>query len=342
MKGKEIIDQITKDRMPDIQQVLETCLNQPNHGRRGFSRLRLSTAVAIVAAFLVFATAAYAVAEIAYRRIETGSAMDLIVLPDDEYGRQLFHERTADWIMGRRIYSAFSDYAHVSCISERAARFVNRHLEGQIFVADGTAINFGLAVSMPEPFSLGYRLDDRGNALYTADGYQIGKIILLTNNTGEYVDVIIRTVAEEEAALGYNATLEEIVSALGRDIWLPQVHIEVFRPPVFNLTRQHDPDWSVRARFSTREIDSLHERWYDELNIAIVSARGEHSPLLSIYILGGEVSTYDIAGVTVYKLILNEVFTQFFWAYDGLAYQLIPSSLHTLAQTLEVIRSMVE
>jgi len=354
MKGNEIISRITQDKMPDIRQVRERCLSQPLR-KKSTKRLRLSTAAAIVAAFLVFATAAYAVAD--YRRVETGGAWDIVILPDDDYGRQIYHERNEGRRYGYSVYDALRDNMYIRRINAERARFINEGLAGRIFTADGTAIDFVLAVPMPGLLNFGrHHLDDRGNVLYTAGGHQIGTIILFSTRDGELYSVDIRTKEEEEAIWGFNSTYDEVMKAFEGAVRLPTAYAEMFQPPVFNLdswqVHLHDDERRVveggtatRAtiRFNIAELSSIFDWCHDGMSIVIERARGEYErPSWTMYYLGGEAIPHDIAGVTVYELNLPETATHFVWTYSGLAYRFSPSRLFTHAQTMDVIRSMIE
>jgi len=346
MKGQEIINQLTQEKMPDIQQVRELCLNQPARAKKGIRHLRLSTAAAIVAAFLVFATAAYAVVD--YRRVETGGNMDIVILPDNQYGRQLYHERNENRQIGRNIYWALSDNMYIGRITGAMAQFINGELTGQIFTAEGTPLDFELAVPRPGLLSFGnHHLDDRGYVLYNADGYEISSMVLFTDRDGEPSFIHINTRAHEEAVHGHNSTYEEVTTAFGRPVRLPTVHMENFQPPEFNLNNwqpySREPEWHVRILYTVSELTGIFDFCRNEMRIFIQSERGENDqPLWTLYYLGGEVISHDIAGVIVYELNLPETTTYFVWTHDGLAYNFTPSPMFTNQQTMDVIRSMIE
>ena len=353
MQGKKIIHHITRGKMPDIQQVRENCLAQPAPAR-GFKRLRLSTAAAIVAAFLVFATAAYAVAGRVYQRVETGGNWDIVVFPDDEYGRLAYYEAWGDatrWTTFRSLlYCGFSDDLRPWRVNADGARFINEDLVGRVFTACGAPIDFELAVRSPRLRDFRrYHFDSRGYALYTAGGLPIGEITIVSNADREFTGVEIQTKAQIVHMWGYNHTLEEVLEAFGRDIRLPVTYImDGFLPP---RVRLHDRmlgsmsggvEWEARITYSTRELRDIRDWCPQAMTIRVEVARDEDArrPWTMYYI--GEVITHDIAGVTVHELNLRDTVQHFIWQHDGLVYTLFPSRVHSHAQVLEVIRSMVE
>jgi len=345
MKGREIINNITQEKMPNIQQVREQILYQPIQAKRGFARLRLSTAAAIVAALIVFASAAYAVA--GYQRVTTGGAWDIVILPNDEYGRQIYNHRNQSRITGRTVYWALGGNMYIGRINAETAQFINESLEGQIFTASGTAIDFELAVSMPGALSFGrHYLYDKGYTLYTADGYPVGSIILFRTEGGEPYKVYIRTKAHEEELWGFNSTYEEVQATLGEALRLPTAYIEIFQPPCFDLHNMRpysqDAVWRASVRYSVSVISDIFDWCQDEMRITIESVWDNGGyPIWTIYYLGGEAIAHDIAGVTVYELNLPDTALHFMWVLDGLAYRLTPSPVFTPGQTMDVIYSMI-
>jgi len=348
MKGKEIINHITQEKMPDIQQIREKCLAEPSHTRRGFKRLRLSTAAAIVAAFLLFATAAYAIADRVYQRVETGGMWDIVLLPDDEYGRQVYLERNEGRMHGYMAYWALGGNVYIRRINAEAARFLNEQLAGQLFTADGATIDFEPFVSTPGIFNVGrHHLDNRGYVLYTADGDQVGAIYLLSNMDSELSYVRVSTRVEEESKWTYNSSYEEVIAALGSNLRLPTAHIDMFVAPSFDLSNNAhyltEDRWRATAAYRTRELNSIMDWCRYAMIIFIENERVEYGgPRATRYYLGGELTIHDIAGITVYELDLPDTVTQFYWTYNGLAYMLQPSRAFTPEQTLDVIRSMIE
>jgi len=347
MKGQEIINHITHEKMPDVQQMREICLTQPVQAKRHFKRLRLSTAAAIVAVFVIFASVAYAIVDRAYQRVATGGMWDIVLLPDDDYGRQIYQERNEGRRTGHHVYWALGGNIYTGRINAEAARFINQQLEGQIFASDGSAIDFELAVSLPGILSFGrYHLDDRGNTLYTADGYPVGSISLFRTNDNELYSVAIRTQAQEEEIRGFNSSYEEVRAVLGKALRLPAVHIDKFQPPCFDLRDMWphlpEPGWHVSVRYTINEITGIFDFCRYEIRIFIENTRGEDGPpLLTMYYLGGEAIARYIAGVTVYELNIPDHMLHFVWEKDGLAYRLTPSPVFTHEQIMEVIYSMV-
>ncbi|MCL2404321.1 MAG: hypothetical protein FWC92_02110 [Defluviitaleaceae bacterium] len=354
MKGKEIITQITQETMPDIQQVRELCLAQPTPTKVGLRRLRLSTAAAIVAALFVFATATYAVVDWVYQRAETGGTWDIVILPNDDYGRQLFYERTEGRIYGHPIYFALdSDNMYIRRIDAQQAKLINQKLQGRVFMACGNVVDFDLVVpgSGIQRHLGRYVLDDRGYVLFTADGEPIGSIRVHSTRDGELLSVEIFTMAVEEAVWSFNSTYEEVAAAFGRDIRLPTAHMDRFIPPDFNLTswqvHPYDYDdamqYNAIVRFTTRELTSLLDVCNNEMRIFIENARSEDDPpMMTMYYLGGDMITHEIAGIIVYEISPYGFATHFVWEYDGLSYRFNPPSTFMPFMVMDMIRSMIE
>jgi len=350
MKGREIINRITREKMPDIEQVREACQTRPVQPRRGRKRLRLSVAAAFVAALVLFATAAYAIVDIVYQRVDTGSGWDIVILPDDEYGRQIYYERRAEWTYGHFIYFPLGHNMYIRHISAGGAQFINERLEGLLFTADGTPIDFELAMPMQGAFNRlagRHHIDDRGYVLYTSDGHPIGAISLHSSMDGDLLDVSIQTEEDIKASFGFNSSYEEARAAFGDALRLPTAHIERFFPPCFDLhewwPHLHQTHWALTVRYNIRELRGIGDWCQYEMRIFVETARGEYDgQRWTSYHLGGEAIAHDIAGVAVYELNLPDTAIHFIWVHDGLAYRLNPSPTFTRAQTMEVIRSMIE
>jgi len=348
MKGREIINRITREKMPDIEQVREACQARPVQPRRGRKRLRLSVAAAFAAVLILFTAAAYAIAGMVYQRVETGTGWDIVILPNDEYGRQIYNEWSAGWITGRSIYWTICRNNHTDTFNAEAARFINEYLKGQVFTSDGTAIDFELAVPMTGIFSYRrHHIDDRRNTLYTADGHQIGCIMFFRTSDNEPHMVRIRTIAQVEAQYGFNSTYEEARAAFGEALRLPAAHTEMFVPPCFDLN-----DWQLhpyhshlhlRVRYSTREPRGILDWCPDRMSITVETARdGYDGPHGTMYYLGGEATAHDIAGVAVYEINPWHSIRYFVWVHDGLAYRLNPPLSFSREMAMDIIRSMVE
>ena len=350
MKGNEIIRHITQSKIPDVRQVRDECLNQPTH-TRGFRRLRLSTAVAIAAAFLIFATAAYAVADRVYQRVETGGNWDIVVFPDDAYGRMAYDEAWGDIRFIHHhypIYCSFTENLRVPPISAAGAQFINDELAGRIFTAGGALIDFDLAVRMPNFLDFRrYHLDSKGNALYTAGGHPVGTIYLVTDTQGERIRVDIQTAEQVIAAWGYNSTYDEIVEAFDTPIRLPSAHMDNFQAPAFRLDNRMrysvcgGVEWEARITYNMRELRNIRDKCPHAMTIRIEAARDENDRRAWTMYYIGEVIAHNIAGVAVHELNLVDTVHHFIWQHEDLVYTLFPSSRHNHAQILEVIRSMV-
>ena len=352
MKGSEIINHIARDKMPDIENVREICLSQPGSVSIA-RRIRLRTAVVFVAALVAFATVAYAVMDRLYQRVETGGIMDIVIFPDTPEGRQAYEEHTADRsiISGWLIYCGFTDNTHYNTVDAETVQFINDELDGQLFAANGDIIDFELLVPASGPSSFRqYQVDDRGQGLYTADGYRIGSILFMTCTNDEPYGVKIETKVFVEAEIGFNTTFEDAVAAFGKPFRLPTAHIDMFQPPRFNLTdlfrgRWHTPEWFVGVNFTVAELNHIRDWCFYSMRIIIERAKDEDDPYsrhATVYFIGGEAIAHDIAGITVYELNLPERMLHFTWMHDGFVYNLYPSYKFTHDQTMDVIRSMIE
>ena len=345
MKGSEIINHITRDKMPDIGQIRERCMNQSNHARgSGFRTkpMRLSTAAALVLAFLVFSTAAYAVGNAIYQRINTGGTWDIVIFPDDSYGRQAYHERRGDSI-AHPIYNGLSRPLHLRHINLEMAQFINENLEGQIFNADGTAIDFELAVPMSN-LTGQHHLDNRGNVLYTVDGYAIGTIYIVTTMQDDFYGIWIRTKAEVEQSRDNTADYEEAMVVFDRPFRLPTAHMELFQSPIFSVNDIPPYFLEVVVLYNVRELRSIFDTCPDSIRIFIEREKNEYDrPARVIYRLG-ETTTHDIAGTIVYEINVRDHVARFIWTHDGLVYTLQEPPTQGLAheQIMDIIRSMLE
>ena len=387
MKGSEIINHITRDKMPDIEQIRERCMNRSNHARgSGFRTrpMRFSTAAALVIAFFVFSTAAYAIGSAIYQRFDrfdTGGRMDIVLLPDDDYGRQVLAEWRETFTVGTTLYYSRASYVNehrdgvtsrfasvpgteqvlgVGVIEARHVQAVREMLAGKIFTAEGNEIDFELIVPTTEEMRLissrynnRYYIYDRGNTLYTADGYAIGAIHLHSSYPRiEPVRVTIITEAELDYFHLY--TYDEAAYFLGSDFRVPVAHVEMFQPLIINIHRSVDLRGHVSEfrgislLFNIHEIHPRREWCSQPMSIIIERIRDEYSNAAHTqYGLGGEIVEHDMAGVTVHEIITLCVFgifqqVKFSWIYDGLVYTLRPSPALTHEQTMDVIRSMIE
>jgi len=341
MKGKEIINNIAQDKMPNIEAVRVLCQTQPAPAK---SRLRFKTVVAAVAVVVLLVTGVYAATEMVYRRVETGASFDIVILPDDEYGRQVYAEATEHNLTGYPVYWVLTDNQYIRRLDADAARFINEQVAGQIFMADGTPIDFEPVVSHSGIFTFGgYRFYDRGYELFTASGEPIGTIWLHVSRRGDLHSVQIHSLAEEASWRAGNATYADVVAAFGREPRLPTAYVDLFQAPRFRLTNFYLPDgsaWNVVISYAMQELDNVFDLCRDELRIFVekVSEDTWHTR----YYLGGEVIEHVIGEVIVYELRLPEMVTHFVWEYDGFSYSFWPSPLFTPQQTIEVIRSMIE
>jgi len=356
MKGKEIINYIHRDKMPDIERVREKCHGQPGAGSN-IRRLRWST-VAAVAACLLFASAVYAAGIMVYERFDTGGSTEYVFVP---YDSPEYQERLIDAIVSQPIYYGRhfdSDYSFPYKFEwyceEETAHFLIQMLAGKVFTSDGGP--FELMTVNYDPFNdtCTFKAGDRGNVLYNADGCEISIIYL------DYVrdkelrlvtqGVTIMTIDEYEERFGFHDSYEDAAALFGRDIRLPAVHMERFETPMFQVWDTSDT-W--RDGESGEWLFFKHKRvqvwfpviaheWSDTgMYLIVEKERNEHTDPLLWYIPGG-IEEFEITGTAVHKITSQGYAVSFNWIHDGLVYILYPTNILTDEQIKEIIRSMID
>lgn len=331
MNGREIINHIVREEMPDLEQVRNICVQQSNVISCP-KRIRWSVAAAF-AAVLVLATAAYAVG-IVINRLDTGGGAEFIMTP---YDSPEYQEHRANMVAAWPLYVSNNSPESVLRVfsPDSLAHFdadatlvINKLLAGRIFIAYGTA--FELMAAVPSLSGV-YQADSRGNVLFNEDGYEIGIIYVNATLDKEPVSVDIFTLAEIE---GGNApsTHDEARVFLGRDFRLPTAYTDGFQPPRFYLS---DLRGVVHVRY-------MREQPYGYMHLTIEHIRGESEQAIGVFVADGEITALEIAEATVYRIDVGGVASRFVWQHDGLVYVLYPSRILTDLQHKQIIRSMLE
>lgn len=357
MKGKEIIDHIIRAEMPDIEQVREKCFQQEVNITHGYRRqLRWSTVAAAFVMFLVLSTVVYAAAVFIGQRFDTGGSMEFIFV--DEEG---FTEFWGDSFGGAPIYRSprgiirdseflmFAESKYWAQFDADTAHLVNELLEGRIFTADGSPFQLVVPIANWEWYPLMYRADDRGDTLFNIYGEEIDTIFVFLrfdDGTPEWADIL-----NEEDAISqgwhYSDTFEDAVRVLG-NIRLPV--LEGFDEPVFEVIdipghyrdTGYEYMWLPDFRNVFIRYRPVGESWHMGFMLFVEPIRSESEASTQLPVQDGVVHEHAIADTTIYEIIGHGQVNLFVWHYDGLVYRLSPSGNFNTAQSLEIIRSMIE
>jgi len=346
MKSRDLIKQLVREDMPDLEQVRENCHRQPMPQGQRFQKLRWS-AVA-VAACLMLATVAYA-ASVIIDRFDTGGSIRFISVP---YDSPQLREQQENTIISLPIYlnsraNVLPRFTHAwvsdgERFSPEDAQIINEMLEGKIFTADGEP--FVLITAMHNQDL--YHANAAGNILFDRDGYEIGAVRILTTWDGEMLQAYIATLAEFEAMFSYSNTFQEGVELLGQYFRLPTVHIEGFAPPLFRLDYWENYETGEVFRWVTVRYTKDDVFLLRDLILIVETERSELSEPLSVFYITAEITEIEIAGITVTKMLYAGYTdsVSFFWIYDGLVYRFLPPSgefAFSAGEVAEIIESML-
>jgi hypothetical protein len=319
--------------------------------------MQWSTAAAALLAFLVFSTAVYAAVVFIGQRFDTGGSTEFIFVDREghaEFWADAFHGntiyRSPSGTMRESEFFMFAGAEFWAQFDADTAQIVNEMLDGRVFTADGNP--FRLVVPIPnwEYYPLMYRADDRGHTLFNAYNEEIDTITLvlrMDDNTPQWVDVLNESEAIARVPQ-YNDTFEDAVQVLG-NIRLP--NIEGFDEPVFEVNNVPGHYWDTGyEKVWIREFRNVFIRYrpigqplYMGFMLWIEPIRPETQEPHQLPILYGEVYEHTVGSTTVYELIEDGNSTTFIWHYDGLVYRLSsPTDALTTAQSMEIIRSMIE
>jgi len=162
---------------------------------------------------------------------------------------------------------------------------------------------------------------------------------------------------------------EEAAAHLGQDFRLPTVHLDGFVVQPFQLSRQgayftdeygesiwryeDDEYWhSFGSWWHPRWVRIFFDNWqgHGSLRIDIETVRAENTRPWQEIIPDGEITSFVVDGVTVYKISAPDRFVRYIWTHDDLVYTLYPPSelgypppdVFSTQQIHDIIRSMVE
>jgi len=340
MKVRDLINQVVREDMPDLERVRANCHRQAISQKPIVRKLRWSMAT-IVVAVLVFASAVYAATAL-FVRFDTGGSMAYTLVPYDspelrEQWENAFFMRTIYFNERAAILPSFAfslSLSQAEGIDAETAQKMNEMLAGEIFTADGAP--FTLIVAAPDDNI--YRADDKGNTLYNSAGYEIGMITFPTTWDNEFVFYFktVRTRTEVEQDWGFNDTYEDAMALLGRPFRLPAAHMDGFEPPRFLLESSlYDEPGAIR-RVSIHYMAG--DAIFEDLILSAENIRDESVKPFHLY-MAGEIARFEVAGVTVHHVAASNVF---WWIHDDFVYSLIPPFSFTDRQIREVIGSMIE
>jgi len=349
MKSRDLIKQLVREDMPDLEQVRENCHTQAILQGRKAQRLRWSAAVAVTACLMIV-TVVYA-ASVIIDRFDTGGTMQFIPVAYDSPQLQAQRE---SMIMSLPIYAnnrsdisprfmQLNPQEYMAYIwgfdgfSAEDAQVINDMLAEKIFTADGEP--FVLMTAIPNQNL--YRADDRHNILFNENGHEIGIIRIAATWEGEFVWADILTRTEFEEMFRYAAAYHEGAALLGQHFRLPTVHTEKFNSPSFRLEYWTEPETGEHIRrviVRYMEGDAAH----NDLIIVVETTREEMTEPLSTLYTAAEITKIEIAGITVAKMTYAGYSSTFSWIYDDLVYNLLPpSGVFTDGELEEIIESML-
>ena len=358
MKGKEIINYIHKDKMPDIRQVRERCIQQEEGRLENRRWLRFSTVAAALVAVLVLSTTVYAAAMLFNQRLDIGGPGEYIIMTAEEYDRWHDNENIT---FSRALYVGPSgllrlanffgdDYERVPYswrLDSETTQWVNAMLESRIFTACGEPFQL-MAPDSDGPDPTLYRADDRGYIIFCRDGNEIDTIRLSVTYDGRPRRLDIYKVGDLCDRFGYVNTQEEAMAVMSA-LRLPTV--EGLRAPMFLVYDFPRYYWICGCCDTEREIHPAIRRGFVRYNhigqardsafaITVVFVREDGENPHERPILDGSFREHVIAGTIIHEII-ERGHSRFTWQYDGLVYTFLPL-YWTLEQSMEAIRSMVE
>ena len=345
MKYRDLISQVVREDMPDLEQVRENCHRLAIPQKPIVRKLRWSVAAAMAACFALV-TVVYA-ASVIIQRFDTGGTTQFISVDYDSPQlqaqmegmipiRQIYVNSRAD-ISPRFMQFNPQEFEGFEGFGHEEAMLINEILAGQIFTADGEP--FVLMTAIPNQNA--YQADSRGNILFDTDGHEIGTVRIGTTWDGEIVWSEVVTLAEFEESFRFAALFQDGVELLGQHFQLPTVHMERFDPPVFRLYNWTDSitGQDVR-RITVRYMEG--DIFANDLIITIETVSDESTEPLGTWYTTAEITENEIAGITITKMAFSNYTFSFYWIFEGLVYSLNPpSAVFTERQLEEIIRSML-
>ncbi|MCL2396930.1 MAG: hypothetical protein FWC93_02580 [Defluviitaleaceae bacterium] len=353
MKGKEIINNIVREKMPDVEQVREACHARALEQIKPARRLRWSAVAAVVVLCLVFSTAAYAVGVMMSDRLDLGGFAQLVIIDEDEWDEKLrtgAYTRTIYFNRNNDVLRRFATWLpqFQPDFSAEDGLIINEMLAGKIFTADGEPFEL-----MTTSFDGVYRVNDGSKVLYNAYGEEIGVVeVRFSIENEEILDTYLITREVFEAQHGYNATLKEAVEFLGRDFHIPASVGEGFEAPAFRLEDWYrsdvDDETGQYLRTGGRSVVVRYlytaEKYFGgrDMFMLVENVRSEHITPVELTIGGGEFIERQMAGIVVHQLASDRMATFITWEHDGLIYTIYPPTTWMTADIEEIIRSIIE
>jgi len=309
MKGKDIIREMTRGKMPDIEAVRNHCHTQAMAEMPVKKRRRYATVAAVFILSLLFAGGVYAVGAYLGNRLDMGGMIEYVFV-DADSPEYLARRENTIWITTLYQNPHVNNHwlfsvANLFLNTEQVA-FVNEALAGQLFTAEGELIPYDF-------LTLDYEY------LFNAYGEEIGMIQLEKQNEVEPLRVVIRTVAEHNAQWGYIDTHAGASAVLGATLRLPALNQERYHPPVFTVH-----DGFIKTATILFKTEGPPSQW---LRIFAERVREEGTDAHAIY-HPGEAVSLEIVGTTVHRITGGSpgvIYSTFYtWIHDGIVYRLTP------------------
>ena len=360
MKGKDIISYIHRDKMPDIQQVRNQCIQQEiGKAKINMGRLRWSTAAAVLAVFLILSTTVYA-AVLIYQRLDTRGMTEYVAMSAEDYQAWLsgLLHSNALYISpsGVQRFTNFwgpSDRPLATWhLDSAVAQQVNMMLEGRVFTNQGEP--FQLMTETQAGLTTLYAADDRGYTLYCHDGKEIDTIRLWITGDGSPYRVDIYNVGDLCDRFGYTYTREDALQLMS-GLRFPDVYgldeplFRVYYIPGEYLTCFHcRGEMLPTIRRVVMRYRYVGQCWDSAFVISVEYQRADDANTCSqciglreTPIFEGRFREHIIAGTVVHEVIERRRTVRFVWQHDGLVYTLIPLDAD-FEQSMEAICRMVE
>ena len=292
--------------------------------KKSFAHKGLRMAAMIAVMCLALGITAYAVINVVWAPAEeadTGGSWVMVPVEEDYYERE-------GMLIGTGIYVKGFDLSQ-NVLDEETAQALRELLEGKVFTEDGEP--FDLFVHAPG----GYIADDRGYALYGADGVEIGSIYYDSIIRSKPISIDISTAAQVEELYAFPYSYEDAAKFLGQDFRLPAVYTESLSPPGFKMQ-----DESYRGRYA------VYVSLGGEPGMYFFVERNRSGEPDEWAAPGAAITEALIADTAVYKISDDIAGNRYTWENDGLTYMFFQSTgspaCFTDEQCEDIIRSMIE
>lgn len=359
MKGKDIIGEIARTKMPDTEQVREFCHQAQAQttqtapclpAKQGFRRLRWSTVAIAAAAMLIFAGAAYAAGAAIYERFFSFADEGIVVKDSFHPGGAVIYELVQpdcpEYIeLWEGAIVTFNSFIYISPnayytpgvrfgtshrFSENEAGIINRLIAGKIFIADGSPFPYDLLVQFDSELLTWFR-----RPIYSFDGDRITESDddylfafdnhghLLYNVYGEEIGAIWVSIEDGRIINVRLETITQLKAERGyNDTFESAAEIlgAELRLPTVHMEGFDPP--MFRARGSSASVIFLNASDVPFGRIWIAIEQTSNTP--HVRRMAAEALQVEIAGTTVTKVFGERYATYFTWNHDGLVYRLYP------------------